>query len=559
MDTKNVKKRTHDPIKYEWQPSPTRLVKNILERKDIETLASHPRQRREVLAEPDVKHTKPELGRKPLVAIVGRPNVGKSTLFNRLVGQSKALITDTPGTTRDRVYGVCEWHDWQFIVADTGGMFGDSDPWSHDIHAQALAAISEADVIIYMLDYTANPAQSDKDLARVLRKQGITDAEQNDNNLARKPVILVMNKVDNPNRLEAVASMNTQRLGLGDPLTLSAAHGIGTIDLLDQITGLFPKLGFDKSANEDEETDSATRETKISIIGKPNVGKSSMLNSILGVQRAIVSPVEGTTSDPVDELVTWRGTPLTLIDTAGIRKRREDELEELSVLWALKVIDRSTLSMIVIDAMTGPSMADVKLASFVVARHRSAIIVVNKWDLAEQNGQVTKESYKEGVTSYFKYWPYIPIVFTSAKTNKNIPELVDLAVQISKERKAKVRSNELFTILQRAQLLQRAPHDGNREVKIKFITQISMSVPCFVIFATNVDLVNDVYQRYLENAIRKHYPFTGTPIRLLFKNAPKKMGFGKKKEKESDRKDRKPSDKKRKTKPSVKKNTKKSK
>lgn len=322
-------------------------------------------------------------------------------------------------------------------------------------------------------------------------------------------------------------------------MTLSAAHGIGTLDLLDKITEQFPKLGFDKSESEDDlDLDSPTRETKISIIGKPNVGKSSMLNSILGVQRAIVSPVEGTTSDPVDELVTWRGTPITLIDTAGIRKRREDELEELSVLWALKVIDRSTLSMIVIDAMTGPSMADVKLASFVVDRHRSAIIVVNKWDLAEQNGQVTKESYKEGVTSYFKYWPYIPIVFTSAKTNKNIPELVDLAVQISKERKAKVRSNELFTILQRAQLLQRAPHDGNREVKIKFITQISMSVPCFIVFATNVDLINDVYQRYLESAIRKHYPFTGTPIRILFKNAPKKMGFGKKKE-QSDRKDKK--------------------
>ncbi len=328
-----------------------------------------------------------------------------------------------------------------------------------------------------------------------------------------------------------LTNISIERLGLGDPLNMSAAHGLGTIDLLDKITELFPKLGFEKPASEDEEQSSLnTGETKISIIGKPNVGKSSMLNAILGVERAIVSPVEGTTSDPVDELVTWRGTPLTLIDTAGIRKRREDELEELSVLWALKVIDRSTLSLIVIDALTGPSMADVKLASFVVSRHRSAVIVVNKWDLAEQNGQVTKESYREGVSSYFKYWPYIPIMFTSAKTGKNIPELVDLAVQIAKERKAKVRSNELFTILQRAQLLQRAPHDGNREVKIKYITQISMSVPCFVIFATNVDLINDVYERYLENAIRKHYPFTGTPIRLLFKSAPKKMGFGKKKE-----------------------------
>jgi len=448
---------------------------------------------------------------KPIVAIVGRPNVGKSTLFNRLVGRRVAIVEDIPGTTRDRLYADTEWNGVPFTLVDTGGLelfegrpeeevqplAVASAQYIEAIRAQVEMAIAEADVIIFVVDVKDGITAADEDVADLLRR-------------CQKPVVLAANKADNDERREAAVEF--YQLGLGDPIPVSAIHGLGIGDLMDEVIKHLPKV-------EEEEESEAVR---IAIVGRPNVGKSSLLNRLLGQERVIVSEIPGTTRDAIDTYLEWEGYPIVLIDTAGIRRRGRVEpgLEKYSVLRALKAISRADVSLLLIDGAEGVTAQDAHIAGYIIDEAKSVVVVINKWDLVPQKPGI-RDEYAAAVRHELRFLDYVPILFISAKTGYGVEEVIPTALRVQEERLVRIPTGRLNQIIRDAVMRHAPPSKAGKRLKIYYVTQASVAPPTFVFFVNDPDLVHFSYQRYLENAIRKHYPFLGTPLKLVFRERKK--------------------------------------
>lgn len=432
---------------------------------------------------------------KPLVALVGRPNVGKSTLFNRLVGERVAIVEDLPGTTRDRLYGEFEWRGRTAAVADTGGIIPDSDEdVSETVFDQARIAIQEADVIVFLVDVRTGPTAVDEQIADLLRR-------------TQKPIVLAVNKADNAKTdLHAV---EFHALGLGDPVPFSALRGIGTGDLLDEIVDLLPD-----SPEEDENPEAV----RIAIVGRPNVGKSSLVNSLTGQERTVVSPVPGTTRDAVDTIMNYKDHEVILVDTAGIRRRGriEQGIERYSVLRAMRAIDRADVAVLVIDATEPPTAQDAHVAGFVLEESKGMVIAVNKWDAVVKDTH-TMQQFERRIKADFKFAPYAPVVFISARTGQRIENVLDLALSIATERKKRIPTGVLNQVVRRALAEHQVPSSRGRMLKILYITQVGVDPPTFVVKVNDPELVHFSFQRFLENRLREQFGFFGTPIRLLFR------------------------------------------
>ncbi|MDQ7030634.1 MAG: ribosome biogenesis GTPase Der [Ardenticatenia bacterium] len=432
---------------------------------------------------------------RPIVAIVGRPNVGKSTLFNRIIGERKAIVEDRPGTTRDRLYGEAEWNGRAFIVVDTGGLLlQDEDVFAPHIRDQVRAAVEESDAILFLVDGREGLTAADEEIAELLRHTS-------------KPVFLVVNKAETlSRRLDAV---EFYAVGLGEPMPISALHGIGTGDLLDAVVARLPPAQWP-----DEEDESV----HVAIVGRPNVGKSSLLNRLLGAERAIVSEQPGTTRDAVDTRLTWDGRPVTLIDTAGIRRRGRIErgVERYSVVRALRAIDRAHVALLVVDATEGITAQDTHIAGHIIEAYKSVVVVVNKWD-AVQKDAYTMLEYEQRVRHALNFMDYVPVIFVSAKTGQRVRKSLDLAVKVYDERLVRLPTGELNRLIADAVARHSPPSEGRRKLRIRYVTQADVNPPTFVFFVNHVDLLHFSYERYLENTIRARYPFLGTPLRLIFR------------------------------------------
>ncbi len=451
--------------------------------------------------------------RLPIVALVGRPNVGKSTLFNRLVGERKSIVEDEPGTTRDRVYAPAEWTNRPFLLIDTGGMDiaatdkaavkGDQpETLSHasrdfvrEIRQQAELAIEEADVVVFLTDAKDGLTEADRDVADVLRRSS-------------KPVVLAVNKADNETRRQA--ALEFYELALGDPYPISALHGTGTGDLLDAIVELIPQ------ATEEPEEDAV----RIAIVGRPNVGKSSLLNALLQEERVIVSPIAGTTRDAVDTELVWEGQKIILIDTAGIRRRGKVEsgIEKYSVLRAVNAIQRADVALLVTDAQDGVTAQDAHVAEFIMDAFKSVAVIVNKWDAVEDKDSTTINRHTEEIRQRMKFFDYVPVLFISAKTKQRVSKVLPAAMQIAAQRKLRIPTSELNRILREAMVQHPAPSRRGKPLKFLYATQAETAPPTFIVFVNDKELVHFSYERFLENRIREVYPFTGTPIRLFFRS-----------------------------------------
>jgi GTP-binding protein len=455
--------------------------------------------------------------RKSLVALVGRPNVGKSSLFNRLVGQRKAVVSDVPGTTRDRLIDEADWNGVVFDVVDTGGLeiFQTKDAaisanspleegsrdFVPEIRSQAMLAIEEADVIVLVVDAVQGITAADEEIAEILRRTS-------------KPVIVAANKADNATRQHD--AFEFYALGLGEVHAVSALHGTGSGDLLDAVVKALPKAPTEDYDAEDDTI-------KIAIIGRPNVGKSSLLNKLIGQDRAIVSPVAGTTRDAIDMLVTWNGIPITLIDTAGIRRRGRIDpgIEKYSVLRAHKAIERADVVLLLVDATEGITQQDMHIAGMVRDSFKSTVLIVNKWDAIEKDTN-TMNTQMEEVRQKLDFMPYIPVLFVSALTGQRIHTVLETAVRVQEERMVRISTSELNTIVREA-LLRHAPQSRQpRPLKIFMAQQVRVDPPTFLFHINDKSLLHFTYERYLENQIRLKYPFTGTPIRLSFRERGKK-------------------------------------
>jgi GTP-binding protein len=437
---------------------------------------------------------------RPIVAIVGRPNVGKSTLFNRLVGERRAIVEDLPGTTRDRVYGTTDWGGVEFTLVDTGGLLDDREvaadalqQIAHHTREQAHTAIEEADVIVFMVDGKAGLNAGDHEVAGLLRRAG-------------KPTILAVNKADSSQRRESVYEF--YELGLGDPIAISAYHGNGTGDLLDRVVEALPE------AEEDEEPEGPA----IAIVGRPNVGKSRLLNALLGQERAIVSDVPGTTRDSLDTTLAWAGQPITLIDTAGIRRRgRVDRgIEQYSVLRSMRAIDRADVVLLLIDATEGFTAQDLHIAGYIADQKKGVVVVVNKWDLIEKDAS-TMDEYRAKAREQLDFMPYAPIVFVSAKFGQRVHQVLDTALAVVAERKRRVPTAALNKMLKDAVAAHPPPSKPGKWLKFFYATQADVSPPTFIFFTNDPAQLHFSYRRYLENQLRETFGFTGTAIRLSFR------------------------------------------
>ncbi len=433
----------------------------------------------------------------PIVAVVGRPNVGKSTLFNRLIGERRAVTHDVPGTTRDRLYGQAEWNGREFTVVDTGGIGLDLDPPQADLLAevvgQAREAIREADEIVFLLDAQTGPTAADLEVAELLRR-------------ADKPVIAAANKVEN--RRTELASSEFYELGLGDVLPVSAMQGLGTGDLLDAITESLPP-------GEADEAEEAI--VSIAIVGRLNVGKSSLLNSLTGQRRSIVSAQPGTTRDPIDTLVQHQGQPILLIDTAGIRRRGrvEQGVEKFSVLRAVRAIQRADVVTLLIDAVEGITAQDTHVAGYVQEAAKGLVVVVNKWDLIEKESY-TADAYLSRLREALAFVPYAPVIFISALTGQRVQKVLDLAVDIQAERRKRIPTAALNEVVRAAVASHRISLRG-KQLNLYYTTQAETAPPTFVFFVNDPAIVHFSYRRYLENKLREAFAFTGTAIRLIFR------------------------------------------
>ena len=433
---------------------------------------------------------------KPLVAIVGRPNVGKSMLFNKLVGRRLSIVEDTPGVTRDRLYAECEWRGRTFDIVDTGGIEpGTTTEILSFMRKQAEIAIQNATVIVFLCDIKTGLTASDQDVANMLLR-------------SRKPVILAVNKMDqvgmtNPDIYEFY------NLGLGDPIAVSAVHGHGTGDLLDACFDYFPP-----EEEEEEESDII----KVAVIGKPNVGKSSLINRILGEERVIVSNMAGTTRDAVDSYFENEIGKFLFIDTAGMRKKSKvnDQIEKFSVLRAAMAIERSDVCLIMIDANEGVTEQDTKVAGLAHDAGKACIIVVNKWDLIEKDGK-TMDRMREDIRRDLSYMPYAPILFISALTGQRVNRLFELINYVNDQAAVRITTGMLNSVLADAQTRVQPPTDKGRRLKIYYMTQVGVKPPHFVIFCNDKKLFHFSYQRYLENQIRSVFGLEGTPITITIR------------------------------------------
>ncbi|MDO5558270.1 MAG: ribosome biogenesis GTPase Der [Oscillospiraceae bacterium] len=430
----------------------------------------------------------------PIVAVVGRPNVGKSTLFNKLIGQRLSIVEDTPGVTRDRIYSKCEWRGREFMVVDTGGIEPNTDDVIlSQMRRQAQVAIDKADVIILVTDVRCGVTSSDQDVASMLQRSG-------------KPVVLAVNKCDEIGGTP-VEVYEFYNLGLGDPFPISSAHGHGTGDLLDEVFRFFPE------ENKEDYTDEYI---KVAVIGKPNVGKSSLINRIAGEERVIVSNIAGTTRDATDTIIENESGKFVFIDTAGIRKKSKvtENIERYSVLRAYMAVDRADVCIIVIDANEGFTEQDSKVAGYAHQQGKASIVAVNKWDSVEKTTN-TMDEYKTKLQNDFSFMSYVPFIFISAKTGQRVDKLFEMISDVNAQNSMRISTGMLNDILAYATTRVQPPSDKGRRLKIYYMTQPSTKPPTFVTFVNRSDLFHFSYQRYIENQIRSTFGLNGTPVRFI--------------------------------------------
>lgn len=429
---------------------------------------------------------------KPTVAIVGRPNVGKSTIFNRIVGGRTAIVEDRPGVTRDRLYGNGTWLNYEFHVIDTGGIDISDEPLLTQMRTQAEIAIEESDVILFIVDGQSGLNEADEEVARLLRR-------------SRKPVVLAVNKLDNIRQRDQKYEFYS--LGLGDPYSISGAHGLGIGDLLDQVVKNFPGDG------EEKEDENAIRFT---LIGRPNVGKSSLVNAILGRERVIVSDLAGTTRDAIDTPFSRDGQTYVIVDTAGIRRRGKiyEKTEKYSVLRALHAIEESDVVLILIDGKEGIIEQDKKIAGMAHDAGRAAIIVVNKWDAVDKEDK-TMDRFRKKIRDEFQFINYAPVVFLSALTRQRLPQLLPMIQQVAENHSLRVQTSLLNDCIMDTVAMTPPPSDKGRRLKIYYGAQVAVKPPVFVLFVNDPDLLHFSYARHIENQIRETFGFAGTPIKIL--------------------------------------------
>lgn len=432
---------------------------------------------------------------KPVVAIVGRPNVGKSTLFNRLAGERIAIVEDTPGVTRDRIYAEAEWLSRYFTVIDTGGIEPDSEELiPRKMREQAELAMDMADVILFVVDAKSGVTPQDRDVALMLLK-------------TQKPVLLVANKVDNKNVPDNFYDF--YELGFGEPIPVSSSIGLGTGDLLDEVIKNFPQ-------NEGDESDEDI--IKVAIVGKPNAGKSTLLNKIVGEERVIVSPIAGTTRDAIDSYIELDGQKYLFIDTAGIRRKNKiyENVEKYSILRAYTAVERADVVLIMIDAAEGISEQDSKIAGMAHEAGKSSIIVVNKWDLIEKDNH-TMKSFTKSVRDELAFMMYAPLMFISAHTSQRVNKIKETIDFVYNEATKRVSTGVLNDVVGEAVLMNQPPSDKGKRLKIYYATQVTVKPPTFAVFVNEKQLFHFSYQRYLENKLRENFGFEGTPLRLYIR------------------------------------------
>ena len=434
---------------------------------------------------------------KPIVAIVGRPNVGKSTLFNRIAGERISIVEDTPGVTRDRIYADAEWLDHHFTLIDTGGLEPDSDDMMlKHMYSQAEIAISSADVILFVVDVRTGMTDMDMQVANILRK-------------ADKPVVLAVNKVDDLAKY-GMQVYGFYSLGLGDPFGVSGGQMIGLGDLLDEVVKHFP-ADKDDSAEDDA--------IKVAIIGKPNVGKSSLVNRILGENRVIVSDVAGTTRDAIDSEYELNGQKYVFIDTAGMRRKAKikESIEKYSIIRAVAAVERADVCILMINAVEGITEQDTKVAGIAHEAGKAVIIAVNKWDLIEKDNH-TMNKFLKDIDTEFKYLSYAPRIFISAATGQRVTKLFELITMVSENNSRRIATGMLNDVLIEAMAMNQPPAEKGKQLRIYYMTQVSVKPPTFVLFVNDTELLHFSYKRYLENQLRDAFGFVGTPIHFIARN-----------------------------------------
>lgn len=430
---------------------------------------------------------------RPIIAIVGRPNVGKSTIFNRIIGDRLAIVEDKPGITRDRIYGTGDWNGQMFSVIDTGGIeIDETDEIIKSIRVQAELAIEEADVIIFMVDGKSGLTPADTEVAQLLYR-------------SNKPVVLAVNKIDNLKRQEDIYEFYS--LGFGDPIAISGAHGIGFGDLLEACVQKLPA---------DQEDDYGEDVIRVAVIGRPNVGKSSLVNAILGEERVIVSNVAGTTRDAIDTPFEKDGQKYVLIDTAGMRKRGKvyETTEKYSVMRAMKAIERADVVLVVLNGEEGIIEQDKHIAGYAHEAGKASLFVVNKWDIVEKDDK-TMQHFTQKVRDHFLFMSYAPIVFVSAKTKQKLHKLLPVVLHVAEQHSLRIQTRILNEVISDAVAVNPPPTDKGKRLRINYVTQVSVKPPTIIIFANDPALMHFSYERYLENKIRAAFEFEGTPVRIF--------------------------------------------
>jgi len=432
---------------------------------------------------------------RPIVAIVGRPNVGKSTIFNRIIGERLAIVEDRPGVTRDRIYGSAEWNGKPFSIIDTGGIeIFEEDELLKQVRMQAELAVEESDVILFVTDGKVGLTPADETIAQLLFR-------------SNKPIVLAINKMDNPARMDEMYEFYT--LGIGDPVPISGTHGTGIGDLLDELVKRLPEKPEDLYGEE---------VIKIALIGRPNVGKSSLVNAILGEERVIVSDIAGTTRDAIDTPFEKDGQKYVLIDTAGIRKRGKvyETTEKFSVMRSMQAIERADVALIVINGEEGIIEQDKHIAGYAHEAGRAAVFVVNKWDAVEKDDK-TMQRFTEKLRDHFLFMSYAPIVYVSATTKQRLHKLLPVVQHVAEQHSMRVPTNVLNDLVADAVAVNPPPTDKGRRLRINYVTQVAVKPPTFVLFVNDPELMHFSYERYLENRIRTAFPFEGTPVRFATK------------------------------------------
>ncbi|MBB5178695.1 GTP-binding protein [Planomicrobium koreense] len=429
---------------------------------------------------------------KPVVAIVGRPNVGKSTIFNRVVGERVSIVEDIPGVTRDRIYSSADWLTHEFNIIDTGGIDLSDEPFLEQIRQQAEIAMDEADVIIFLVNGRDGVTTQDEQVAKILYR-------------TKKPVILAVNKIDNPDMRHMV--FDFYQLGMGEPYPISGSHGLGIGDLLDEVAKNFPK---------DDQEEYPDDVIKFSLIGRPNVGKSSLVNSFLGEERVIVSEIAGTTRDAIDTQYEYDGQPYVIIDTAGMRKKGKvyESTEKYSVLRALRAIERSDVVLVVLNAEEGIQEQDKKIAGYAHEAGKGVIIIVNKWDAVEKD-EKTMNVMTRKIREHFLFLDYAPILFVSAISGKRVHNILEIVNRVNDNHARRIQSSILNEVIEDAVAMNPAPTDKGRRLRLYYVTQVAIKPPTFVVFVNEPELMHFSYERFLQNRIRESFDFEGTPLRLI--------------------------------------------